>query len=100
MEPQLETTDVRVKGNIGKVAISNGPIVYCLEQLDNPNMDIFEARIAKNPDLQVKFIPNLLDGVNIIEGKLADNKSFKAIPYYAWGNRGPSKMQVWNLISA
>ena len=32
----------------------------------------------------------LLEGVNTIA-----SGDFKAIPYYAWSNRGPGKMKVW-----
>lgn len=32
----------------------------------------------------------------VIEGNLLDNKKFIAIPYYAWCNRGPNKMQIWH----
>ncbi len=99
MEPELEIADPRVKNNIGRRAIRNGPIVYCLEQLDNPKIDIFEVVIAKKSELTVKFVPDLLGGINIIEGNLANNKTFITVPYYAWGNRGPSKMQVWTKFS-
>jgi hypothetical protein len=36
------------------------------------------------------------DGVNVISGKAQDGKTFKAVPYYAVGNRGGKGYQVWS----
>jgi DUF1680 family protein len=95
MQPKLEKSDERVKQTRKKVAISYGPLIYCLEQRDNKEIDIFKAEISKSPELKVSFKPKLLKGVNIIQGKLTSNQIFSAIPYYAWGNRGKNKMLVW-----
>jgi DUF1680 family protein len=35
----------RVKGVQGRVALSRGPLVYCLESVDNPGVDIFATRL-------------------------------------------------------
>jgi len=40
----------------------------------------------------------MLGGMNIIRGNLVQGNNFTAIPYYAWANRGPDKMQVWHKI--
>jgi DUF1680 family protein len=98
MEPKVERSDPRVKKTRKQVAISYGPIIYCIEQRDNNDSDIYKVKIPKNPQLKVFFKSELLKGVNIIQGKLCSNQTFIAIPYYAWGNRGKSKMQVWNKI--
>ena len=90
-------SDQRIKNNRGKVAISNGPLIYCLEQKDNKNLDIFTAIIKKDQKLEVKYQPEMLGGVNIITGKDSNGKFFTAIPYYAWNNRGANKMQIWQL---
>lgn len=98
MKPKLERADPRIKTNHGKVAISNGPLIYCLEQIDNKDVNIFDAEIARNKEFKVIFKPEFLGGINIIRGTLKSNKIFTAIPYYAWNNRGPTKMQVWSKI--
>lgn len=36
MEVEVVEADPRVKENVGKRAIQRGPLVYCLEQVDNP----------------------------------------------------------------
>ncbi|MFX0071442.1 MAG: glycoside hydrolase family 127 protein [Candidatus Hermodarchaeota archaeon] len=98
IEPKLEKSDPRIKYNRGRVALSNGPLIYCLEEIDNKDFDIFEAKFSKNIEFKVSHDSNLLGGVNVIEGNLSSGKKFKAIPYYTWCNRGPNKMQVWNTI--
>jgi hypothetical protein len=52
--------------------------------------------ISNTPKLRVKYISDLLGGVNVIEGKTSKGSKFRAIPYFAWCNREPTKMQVWN----
>ncbi|MFX1409907.1 MAG: glycoside hydrolase family 127 protein [Promethearchaeota archaeon] len=98
MYPKLKRADPRVKANRDKIAISNGPLIYCLEQIDNQEFDIFNLQISKNLVLRIQYKPEMLGGINVIEGVLSSNQTFTAIPYYVWGNRGPNKMQVWHNI--
>ena len=44
--------------------------------------------------LTTEWKPDLLGGVVVIHGTLADGKPFTAIPYYARGNRG-GRSVVW-----
>ena len=97
MIPILVESDPRIKGNRKRVSISNGPLIYCLEQKDNKNNDIFNIVISKNQDLRVKFETELLGGVNLITGTTNSASKFTAIPYFAWNNRGANNMQVWHL---
>ncbi|MHA1488798.1 MAG: glycoside hydrolase family 127 protein [Promethearchaeota archaeon] len=96
--PKLETSDPRIKANRGRVVISNGPIIYCLEQRDNAHFNLFKMEISNNPELKIIYKSDFLNGMNIIQGKLSSNETFTAIPYHAWCNRGPNKMQIWNKI--
>ena len=97
MIPTFVESDPRIKGNRKRVAISNGPLIYCFEQFDNENIDIFNSVISKNQDLRVLFKKELLGGVNIITGTNTDGNKFTAIPYFSWNNRGVNNMQVWHL---
>jgi len=83
-----------VKADAGKIALQRGPIVYCLEQADNPN-SLENIRISTDCVLTEEFRNDLLGGVTVIQGKLGEKVSFKAIPYYAWNNRGAGRMKVW-----
>ncbi len=97
MEPQIVESNQKIKNNKDRVAISNGPLIYCLEQKDNKNLDIFAAKLKREQNLTVKYKPKMLGGINIIVGKESTDQNFTAIPYYAWNNRGAGKMQIWHL---
>jgi len=84
----------KVSDDLGKVAIERGPIVYCLEGVDNPTID--QITISANTQLTSSFNPKLLEGIQTISGNnQSDNEKFTAIPYYVWNNRGANKMKVW-----
>jgi DUF1680 family protein len=125
MTPQLLASNSRVVENTNRVAVQRGPLVYCLEQLDQPNgirlADLaIPASATQNPNFSEFFDQNLLDGVTVVrlEGahlEIPDTqrtlyfpasatpaKSTKVpltfIPYYAWANRTPAAMQVWTPL--
>jgi len=84
----------QVKDDLGKVALERGPIVYCLEAIDNKNID--NIYLAANSETGAVFNTKLLGGIETISGRLGDQKEgFTAIPYFVWNNRGISKMKVW-----
>jgi len=103
--------------NTDKVALKREPLLYCVEQVDNPDFDVWDIVLPHDAPLRVEWAPNLLKGVMVIRGKAlaigtkefegslyrpitdvsfkACNVQFKAIPYYAWANREPGAMTVW-----
>jgi len=89
----------KVKENIDKVAIERGPIVYCIESIDNEVKSIFNIKLNDNTLLEEKLHSNLLNGIVIITGSIHNNdknlEKIHLIPYYAWANRGKSQMTVW-----
>jgi len=89
MEVKEVVTNSKVEGNVGKVALEYGPIVYAFEEIDNPT-DFNKITIGANDKFKVTKEANLLQGVNTIQ-----TDKFKAIPYYSWSNRGIGKMKVW-----
>ncbi len=97
----------------GCVALQRGPIVYCLEQVDNP-ISLHRIILPDSAELKAVYDKNLLGGAVKIQGGalLVDDstwtgelyrfKSTKtrpyaitAIPYYAWDHREPGEMRVW-----
>ena len=97
----------KVKDDRGKIAIERGPVVYCLEGIDNNN-NLNTIILPDNAPLSVKFQPAKLNGINEISGDaivleiatdglsvLTKKQPFTAIPYYAWSNRGINQMKVW-----
>jgi DUF1680 family protein len=83
-----------VKGHAGKVAITRGPLVYCLENIDHPDLDIFTTKLGTSPFTET-FDPDLLGGTVKIIANMPDSKKLTFIPYHLWGNRGESTMTVW-----
>ncbi|MFX1310314.1 MAG: glycoside hydrolase family 127 protein [Promethearchaeota archaeon] len=78
-----------VKENFGKVAIERGPIVYCVESVDNKEASIFDLTL----DDKAKFKTDYRD--SIVEGIFVSSGNIHFIPYYTWANRGKSEMIVW-----
>jgi DUF1680 family protein len=115
MPIEIMQANPRVREDLGKVAMTRGPIVYCLEEADNgPNLH--RIYLCDTQNFHVQFEPDLLGGVVSIisSGKMLDEKSWKEdtlyqsyrepvwqikklkwIPYYAWSNRTPGEMTVW-----
>jgi len=91
---RLRCAHRRVKEHQGKVAITRGPLVYCLEGVDNPDVDIFTVQLDPS-SLSEEFVPDLLGGCVVIHGRTNDGKPLKFIPYFLWANRGESQMTVW-----
>jgi DUF1680 family protein len=90
----LHRAHPRVRGHAGKVALSRGPLVYCLEGVDNPGVDIFTARLR--PDsLRPEPAPHLLGGITLLRGETDTRLPLTFIPYHLWANRGESQMTVW-----
>jgi DUF1680 family protein len=104
----------QVKAGAGRVALRRGPLVYCIEQVDNPQSGIssvflpFDAKIAED------VRDDLFGGTTVLTftGKtsesagwgealyretppVAGEATMTAVPYYLWGNRDPGSMQVW-----
>lgn len=91
-----------VKDNTGRTAIQRGPVVYCLEGVDNPQG---VAKLVLPPDakLHTEYRGDLLGGIVTLKGQgEMPQKSIEvvAIPYYAWAHRGKSDMAVWLPESA
>ncbi len=93
MPAVLKQADPRVKQDVGKRAIQRGPLVYCMEETDNPT-DFDQLTLSTKSALESQFDATLLDGVVKITAKDED-KAINLIPYYAWDNREAGKMKVW-----
>ncbi len=101
-----------VSEDIGKVAISRGPLVYCLEEVDNGD-NLPGVSLPEDASFSYSFDPELLNGVGVItaignnvdsgntellyvrEKPKKNEKKLTFIPYYAWANRGENEMLVW-----
>jgi DUF1680 family protein len=86
-------TNDNVAEDRGKAAIQRGPIVYALEGIDNGGT-LKDLSVPLDAPLTASFKPDLLNGVELITGKVGD-RTITAVPYYAWNNRGKGEMAVW-----
>jgi DUF1680 family protein len=89
----------RVAEDRGKFVIERGPLVYCLEGVDNGGK-VLDVAVPAEAMLSHQFKADLLGGIEVIT--LTSNGStasparvLTAIPYYAWANRGRGEMAVW-----
>jgi hypothetical protein len=90
LEPQRIKADDRVAADRGRVALRYGPLIYCIESVDQ-NVD---QVLPADAPLTTEWRPDLLGGVVVIHGKFADGRPMLAIPYYARANRG-GRFVVW-----
>lgn len=112
MAPMWYEASPKVAADMGKVALVKGPVVYCLEGVDNENdlhglcADIFEMpEESTEPTLGVpmltfsgwrKFACGCCTGAlyRPVNGDYRKTK-LHFIPYHAFANRGETDMTVW-----
>ena len=94
MSIQLRHVDPKVKGHQSRAAVTRGPLVYCLESTDNPDLDIFNE-VLDTSSLEDLYQPDILGGIRVIKAQTTEFKSLTFIPYHLWGNRGESTMTIW-----
>jgi DUF1680 family protein len=122
MDTEGVAANPRVAENRGTVAVRRGPVIYCMEELDQQN-SIALADVSLDLDprtgkaFQHEYKADLLDGVVVLHhsgsafeassaemalyapAKLTRPKTrpeeVTLIPYYVWANRQPCAMQVW-----
>lgn len=96
----------RVRANIGKAAVTRGPIVYCIEETDN-GKNLHLLKLSDKPNFIYKNGCIFADGFREQEdSELYSNYTsphfqecnIKFIPYYQWGNRKENEMSVYIRI--
>jgi len=88
MQPRIITANEKVETLNGLSAIASGPVIYCLEEADNKNLN--DLKLDAGAPFNYSFHKDLLNGINVITGS-----GITAIPYYAVGNRQTGKYKVW-----
>lgn len=114
MQPRRVRAHPYALENGGRVAVLRGPLLYCAESADNPDIDLRDL-ILEAP-LEASWQGELLGGVTVLRGVAASARpaadslyaeadapvwgaaksvELTMIPYYAWANRAAGQMQVW-----
>ena len=109
-EPVLIASNAKVAANAGRAALCCGPVVYCLEGVDNGGdlnaisvdlkslesavrtagfhgFDTIETDGYRECEEESLYLP--------LEQKKSEAIRLRWIPYYAFANRGESDMLVW-----
>ncbi|MGN6711587.1 glycoside hydrolase family 127 protein [Anaerocolumna jejuensis] len=114
LTPRFIRANPLVKEDIGKVAIMKGPLVYCLEEMDN-EANLPAYYIDTSSELSEHYDSEMLGGTMVIqcEGRKMMQEDWEAeklyseqkpvfnkrvltlIPYPYWGNRKTGEMLVW-----
>jgi DUF1680 family protein len=107
MEVKKVISNPGIKQNDNRLALQYGPLIYCVEGIDNPGVNAGLV-VPENTVFQTVFEPGLLEGVTTIrfeapvvtiannaESITTEKRKIKAIPYFSWNNRGTYDMQVW-----
>jgi DUF1680 family protein len=92
----------KVEANKGRIALQRGPVVYCLEAVDNGGR-VSHLSLPPDSELITAHRPDLLGGVTVIKGKALARQQdsgtrpveFTAVPYHAWDHRDAGEMAVW-----
>jgi uncharacterized protein len=122
MPTEVISSNLRVPENTGRIAVQRGPVVYCMEHVDQSSTAALSdlavvLDVRSHGEFETAYEPDLLDGVVVLrtnggsyEVPLAREplyapagpvprktraENLRLIPYYAWANRQPAAMQVW-----
>jgi uncharacterized protein len=114
-KPKWVVADPRVRDDLGRAALTYGPLVYCAEEHDlgfapqlfsaetdaeiagpkgpRPETDAFSMSIEVPGMRESEQFPDQLYAhLDAVE---TEDATARFIPYFAWNNRGPGNMQVW-----
>ena len=113
MHPERLFAHPGVIMDAGRVALKRGPLVYCLEEVDNPGGSVQRLKLPRYSELRTEVRSDLFDGIVTIksDARAIDETEFKPLyrttppkenqatltagPYFLWANRAQGSMVVW-----
>ncbi|MEQ1956384.1 glycoside hydrolase family 127 protein [Mesorhizobium sp. CN2-181] len=114
MPPERIYAHPSVKEDLGRVALKRGPLIYCVEEVDNPGGCVQQLELSREARVDIEERSDIFDGVVILtaaaqraEGEDWGKSLYRntppsvtvckltALPYYLWSNRAKGSMQVW-----
>jgi uncharacterized protein len=100
--------------DVGRVALSRGPLIYCIEEIDNPGHKAQRLKLPRSSQIETELRSDLFGGIVTLKAEAsaineggwdgtlyraeapAETKAeLTAAPYYLWSNRGQGSMIVW-----
>jgi len=103
-----------VRMDVGCAALRRGPLIYCVEEADNPGGPVQTLSLPRSATLEAEWRTDLFGGAMILkasakrlvpgeelgalystEPPATRDASLIALPYHLWANRTPGSMQVW-----
>lgn len=119
LDVRFTRADPRVDADRGSVAIERGPLVYCLEAVDNRGQRLDDIAIDTSSAPVAESNAELLGGVITVQARgvrgtraqdstwwpysnlepdpdsESDRLTLTAVPYFTWGNREAGAMRIW-----
>ena len=108
MEVEKVLANDQVRADKGRFAFQRGPVVYCLEGVDQKDSTVQSIVIDSNAVVKAVYNPGKLNGITELittgyiatrepkaENAITEKETLAAIPYYSWNNRGSGEMEVW-----
>jgi uncharacterized protein len=119
LQPRFTVADPRLDVARGAVAVEYGPLVYCVEAVDNPRHRLDDLAIDTAVAPEVLPLDGPLGAIATIRAggrvrprtgaswwpysraggpaghKTGQSVPLTAVPYYTWGNREPGAMRIW-----
>jgi uncharacterized protein len=113
MPVQRIQANPNVAADRGRVALQRGPIMFCLEAVDNGGK-VSDIVLPRDAELTTEFKSDLLGGIMTVKAKAlrarsedwkdklyqpapsqAEPTELTAVPYCVWDNRQAGEMTVW-----
>lgn len=113
MDIRVLMANTRVREDSGKLCVSRGPIIYCIEEVDNgknlQNLLLEADKPMMVQDFEIDGIKmNCIKAAGLRVKETASDELYLEyhpvetdpveltfVPYYAWNNRGEGEMTVW-----
>ena len=120
MESKLMESNPLVEETRNQVAVKRGPVVYCMESIDLPkDKKLYDVALPADIKLQPKLMEIDHSDIVVLEGDARQvndggwkhqlyrpvsstplqTVKVRLVPYYSWGNRGHTDMEVWMPLS-
>ena len=112
MPPERIYANPEVAADAGRVALKRGPVVYCLEGVDNAAA-LHRVALPRDNPIESRYDTDLMSGVGTLEVTGMQTQAWpadalyrrdapelepvrlRAIPYSFWSNRAADAMTVW-----